>query len=114
MQGIAISRLDLTPTNSIMQHAGLKIQTFPDGSICMTNQKAIQIILQAQDLQDCNPAPTPHIDGHDMGDMKPDEAMIDIKTYQSILGRCRFLADTTHLEIDYITGVIVATSAVLL
>jgi hypothetical protein len=38
-----------------------------------------------------------------MGDMKPDEAMIDIKTYQSILVSCRFLADTTHPEIAYIT-----------
>jgi hypothetical protein len=71
----------------------------------MTNPKAIHRMLQAQGLQDCNPAPTPHIDGHDMSNMKTDEDIINIKTYQSILGSCWFLADTTHPEIAYITGI---------
>jgi hypothetical protein len=69
----------------------------------MTNPKAIHRMLQAQGLQDCNPAPTPHIDGNDMSDMKTYEDMINIKTYQSILRSCRFLADTTHPEIAHIT-----------
>jgi hypothetical protein len=70
----------------------------------MTNPNAIHRILQAQGLQDCNSAPTPHIDGHDMSDVKTDEDMINLKTYQSILGSCRLLADTTP-EIAYITGI---------
>jgi hypothetical protein len=40
-----------------------------------------------------------------MSDMQDDEDMISVKTYQSILGSCRFLADTTHPEIAYITGI---------
>jgi hypothetical protein len=40
-----------------------------------------------------------------MSNMKPDEDMINLKTYQSILGNCRFLADTTHPETAYITGI---------
>jgi hypothetical protein len=91
--------------NPIMQHAGIKIQQFPDGSISMTNPKAIHSMLQTQGLQDCNPAPAPHIDGHDMSDMQADEDMTNFKTYQSILGSCWFLADTTHPEIVYITGI---------
>jgi hypothetical protein len=71
----------------------------------MTNPKAIHRMPQAQGLQDCNTAKTPHIDGHDMSDMKTDEDMINLKTYQSILGSCRILADTTHPKIAYITGV---------
>jgi hypothetical protein len=94
-----------TAENPTKQHARIKIQKLPDGSISMTNPKAIYSMLQAQGLQDCNPAPTPHIDGHDMSDMKADEDMINLKTYQSILGSCRFLADTTHPEIAYITGI---------
>jgi hypothetical protein len=68
-----------TAENAIILPAGIKIQQFPDGSISMTNPKAIHRMLQAQGLQDCNPAPTPHIDGHDMSDMKTDEDMINIK-----------------------------------
>jgi hypothetical protein len=71
----------------------------------MTNPKAIHSMLQAQGLQDCNSATTPHIDGHDMSDMQADEDMINLKTYQSILGSCRLLADTTHPEIAFITGI---------
>jgi hypothetical protein len=80
-----------TAENAIIQHAGITIQQFPDGSISMTNPKAIHRMLQMhlQGLQDCNAAPTLHIDGHDMSDMKTDEDMINIKTYQSILGSCR-------------------------
>jgi hypothetical protein len=92
-----------TAENPIIQNywatTGIKIQQFPDGSISMTNPKAIHSMQEAQGLQDCNLAPTPHIDGHDMSDMQVDEDMINFKTYQSILGSCRFLADTTHPEI---------------
>jgi hypothetical protein len=62
-------------------------------------------MLQAKGLRDCNATPTPHIDGHDTSDMKTDEDMINLKTYQSILGSCRFLADITHPETAYIPGI---------
>jgi hypothetical protein len=62
-------------------------------------------MLQTQGLQVCNPAPTPHIDGHDKSVMQADEHMINLKTYQSILGSCWFLADTTHPEIVFTTGI---------
>jgi hypothetical protein len=52
-----------TAENSIIQHAGIKIQQFPDGSISMTNPKAIHSMLQAQGLQDCNLSPTPCTSG---------------------------------------------------
>jgi hypothetical protein len=94
-----------TPEMSIIQHAGLKIQNLPNGSISMTNPKAIQNILQAQGLQDCNPAPTPHIAGMTWALRNPTKRLIDVTTYKSILGSCRFLADTTHPEIAYITGI---------
>jgi hypothetical protein len=74
-----------TAENLIIQLAGIKIQQFPDGSIYMTNPKAIHSMLQTQGLQDCNPVPTPHIDGHDMSDMQADEDMITSKlTNQSL------------------------------
>jgi hypothetical protein len=94
-----------TAENWIMQYAGIKIQQFPHDSISMINPKSIHSMLQAQGFQDCSPAPTPHIDGHDMSDMQADEDMINLKTYQSILGSCRFLEDTNHPEIAYITGI---------
>jgi hypothetical protein len=40
-----------------------------------------------------------------MSDMHADDDMINLKTYQSILGSSRLLAHTTHPEIAYITGI---------
>jgi hypothetical protein len=88
-----------------MQHAGIKIRQLHDGSISITNPKATHNMFHAQGLQYCNPALTPHIDGHDRSDMKTDEDMINLKTYQSIFGSCRFVADTIHPVIAYITGI---------
>jgi hypothetical protein len=42
----------------------------------MTNPKDIHSI---QELQDCNPTPTPRIDGYDMSDMQADKDMTNLE-----------------------------------
>jgi hypothetical protein len=69
------------------------------------NPKDTHSMLKAQGLQDCNPVPTPHIEGHDMSDMKTDEDISNLNTNQSVLGSCRFLANTIHPENAYNTGI---------
>jgi hypothetical protein len=95
----------LTPSSPI-QHTGLRITRTPSGTITVTNPGAITRLLTAHGMQDCNAAPTPHLDGQDLSTCRPDEPHADQATFMSALGSCRFIADTTHPQIAYICGVL--------
>lgn len=54
-----------------------------------------------------NPAPTPHVDNADATEKRqPHEPAADQAQYMSVLGGCRFVADTTHPQPAFIAGVL--------
>jgi hypothetical protein len=67
-----------------------------NGDITISNSALITNLLAANGHNDCNRSPTPHIDGQDTSKTTDAEIMTDKTAYQSTLGSCRFLADTTH------------------
>jgi Reverse transcriptase (RNA-dependent DNA polymerase) len=95
----------LSPATPI-QHTGLKISLLPSGAITLSNPRTISTLLQSHGLFECNPAPTPHLDGQDLTCRRPDETAADRAEYMSILGSCRFIADTTHPQTAYICGIL--------
>jgi hypothetical protein len=75
-----------------------------NGDITIPNPALITNLLAANGLNDCNPSSTPHIDDQDTS--KPTDAVIltGKTAYQSTLGSCRFLADPTHPQLDFVVG----------
>jgi hypothetical protein len=58
-------------------------------------------------MTDCNPAPSPNVDGHDLSTCRPDETTLpNVQSYQSLLSSLRYFADTTHPAIAFIVGVL--------
>jgi hypothetical protein len=95
----------LTPSSPI-QHTGLRIARAPSGTITISNPRTIHHLLAEHGLQDCNPAPTPPLDGQDMSDCRQEEPQADRASFMHALGSCHFIADTTHPRIAYICSVL--------
>jgi hypothetical protein len=98
---ITIQRLT---SSSAIQHTGLRITRAADTTITVSKPHTIQHLLAERGLHDCNPAPTPHLDGHEMSDSRPDQPQADRASFMSALGSCRFIAGTTHPQIAYSCG----------
>lgn len=88
------------------QHVGQKITKLPCGGIRMSNPKIIHKMLVDHDLVGCNPVCVPYVVNADLSFRRPEEAQADKRTYQSAVGTLRFIADTTHPSIAWITGVL--------
>jgi hypothetical protein len=82
----------------------MKITRDTNGDITISNPALITIMLAANGLNDCNPSPTPHIDGQDTCKTTDADILTDKTAYQLTLGSCRFLADTTHPQLAFIIG----------
>jgi hypothetical protein len=100
-----VTRQRLTRGTTI-RHLGLLVARHDNGDITIANPKLINSILTTAGLSECNPAPTPHLDGHDTSQTRAAESPVDFKSFQSTLGACRFFADTTHPDIVFLIGVI--------
>jgi Reverse transcriptase (RNA-dependent DNA polymerase) len=57
-----VTRQPLLPDTSV-KHLGMKITRDNNGDIAISNPAFITNLLAANSLNDCNPSPTPHIDG---------------------------------------------------
>jgi hypothetical protein len=75
-----------------------------NGDITISNPALVTSLLAANSLNDCNPSPSPHIDGQDTYKTTDADILIDKTAYQSTLGSRRFLADTTHPQLAFIIG----------
>jgi hypothetical protein len=82
----------------------MKIARASNGDITVFNPMLIIKLLATNGLIDCNSSPTPHIDGHDTSKTTENDILADTATFQSTLGSCRFLADTTHPQLAFIIG----------
>jgi hypothetical protein len=100
-----VARQRLTSGTTI-RHLGLLVARHDKGDITIANPTLINAILTTAGLSECNPAPTPHLDGHDTSQTRAAESPVDVKSFQSTLGACRFLADTTHPDIAFQIGVL--------
>jgi hypothetical protein len=98
-----VSRQPLISGTSV-KHLGIQITRDPTGDITISNLALIINLLAANGLNDCNPSPTPHIDGQDTFKATDADILTDKTAHQSTLGSCRFLADTTHPQIAFIIG----------
>lgn len=97
---------NLNHTNPI-QHKGLKIEIKDAGTITATNPNNIQKILDSCGLGDFNSTSTPHVDNQDATARRASPEIPDDQVlFMSVLGGCRFVADTTHPKIAYIVGVL--------
>jgi hypothetical protein len=100
-----VTRQLLLPGTSI-KHLGMKITCDTNDYITISNPALITNVLAANGLNDCNPSPTPHIDGQDTSKTADTDILTDKTAYQSTLGSCRFLADATHPQRAFILGLL--------
>jgi hypothetical protein len=98
-----ITRQPIRPGTSV-KHLGMKITRDANGDITISNPALITNLLAANGLNDCNPSPTPHIDGQVTSKTTDADILTDKTAYQSTLGSCRFLADTTHPQLAFMIG----------
>jgi Reverse transcriptase (RNA-dependent DNA polymerase) len=92
---------NITLQDPVSQHAGVKIRRTP-GYIELSVPKHIDVLLADTRMTDCNPATTPHLDGHDMSARKDDEprqAAEKIKEFAHAVGAARFITDTVGYQI---------------
>jgi hypothetical protein len=82
----------------------MKITRDTSYDITISNPALITNLLAANGLNDCNPLPTPHIDGQDTSKTTDAELLTDKIAYQSTLGSLRFFADVTHPQLAFIIG----------
>jgi hypothetical protein len=82
----------------------MKITRDTNGDINISNPAFTTNLLAANGFNDCNPSPTPRIDGQDTFKTTDADILTGKTAYQSTLGSCRFLADTTHLQLAFIIG----------
>jgi hypothetical protein len=100
------SEWQITIQSPVHQHNNLRLDRTPI-TLTISNPKCILEFLAQHNLQDCNPSPTPHMDGHDLSTRQPNEPLLsDIPQYQSLVGSLRYFADTTHPSISFIVGIL--------
>jgi hypothetical protein len=69
--------------------------------------KTQKVSTKSSFMTDCNPAPSPHVDSHDLSSCRPGEiTMPNIQSYQSLVGSQRYFADTTYPAIAFIDSVL--------
>lgn len=88
------------------QHVGQKITKLPCGGIQLSNPKIIQKLQTDQGLENCNPVQVPYVTNADITTRRSDEPPADKKAFPKVVGILRFIADTTHPAIAWITGVL--------
>lgn len=88
------------------QHVGLKITKLTCGGIQLSNPKIILKLLSEHGLTNCNPVHVPYVANADITARRPDEDRADKKAFQKAVGTLRFIADTTHPAIAWISGVL--------
>jgi hypothetical protein len=82
----------------------MKVTRDPNGDITISNPALITNLLAANALSDCNPSPTTHINCQDTSKATDADKMTDNTAYQSTLGSCRLIANTTHPQLAFIIG----------
>jgi Reverse transcriptase (RNA-dependent DNA polymerase) len=96
-----------TVQSPLTQHAGIKVNIFSNGDICLSAPKHVDTLLQQAKMTACNPTAVPHIPSHDMRARQPHEpplAPSELKQYQRLLGITRYIADTVGYEIALATS----------
>lgn len=99
----------ITVQSPIRQHTGMAIiiNHGENGqSVSQSVPKYIQSFLTIAGYQDCRPALTSQVKGHDTSRRKPDEAPLsaaDHEKYQEALGVVRFIADSVGYKIALAT-----------
>lgn len=99
----AISKDD---AGASLQHVGITLTRLENGGISMTNNKHIDALLAAHKMRACNPAALPCLPSADLRAFHNGDVPTDQRAYQSLIGSFRFLADSTHPDIAYITAVL--------
>jgi hypothetical protein len=89
-----------------MKHLGIQITRDTNGDIIISNPALIINLLAANGLNDCNPSPTPHVDGRDTSKTTDTDILTDETAYQSELWSCRVLADATHPQPTFFIGLL--------
>jgi hypothetical protein len=72
------------------------------------------VLLADTGMTDCNPAKTPHLDGHDMSARKDDETGLtaeNIKDFQHDIGAARFITDIVGYQIACATSALAKNMA---
>jgi hypothetical protein len=101
-----IQEWQITIQNPVKQHANLLIDRTPT-TLTVSNPKGIKEVLRQHGMTDCNPAPSPHVDGHNLSTCRPDEnTPPNVQAYQGLVCSLRYFADTTHPAIAFIVGVL--------
>lgn len=93
-------------TTSSIQHVGLKLERLKDRSLKLSNPKGIQELLNQNGMTSCRPNTTPVRTNADLSATHPPEMPMPQKPYQKLIGSLRFIADTTHPTITWVTGVL--------
>jgi hypothetical protein len=100
------SEWNITIQDPVSPHAGVKIRRTP-GYIELSVLKHIDVLLADMGMTDCNPAKTPHLDGHDISARKDDDprqTAASIKEFQHAVGAARFKTDTVGYQIACATS----------
>jgi Reverse transcriptase (RNA-dependent DNA polymerase) len=101
-----IQESQITIQKPVKQHANLRIDRTPT-TLFVLNPKGINEVLRQHGMTDCNPSPSPQVDSHDLSTCRPDETTVpNVQSYQILVGSLRYFADTTHLAIAFIVGVL--------
>ena len=91
---------ELTRDGTFSEYLGIMYTTLDDGSINMTQQGLIQKIMDAADMQDCNPNRTPST--KEALGLDPDgSSMDDSWNYRSVVGMLLYLATNTRPDIAF-------------
>ena len=101
LQSMKDQGFTLTMDDNLGSFLGIKFEHLEDGTINLTQPALIDKIIEATNMQDCNPSPTPAAPNQPLGKDPDGEPMTDSWNYKSVCGMLLYLSTNSRPDITY-------------